>query len=82
MQTSSISMIMKNGIGNTFSSTLLISLNPVNIGISALVGLLGSMIPKLFESENATDKLAAAQERLNKVLTTVKALDLCSCLMR
>ncbi len=75
-------MIMKNGIGNTFSSTLLISLNPVNIGISALVGLLGSMIPKLFESENATDKLAAAQERLNKVLTTVKALDLCSCLMR
>lgn len=70
-QTSSMSMIMKNGIGNTFGS-LLMSLNPVNIGISALVGFLGSMIPKLFESENATDKLAAAQERLNNALSTDK----------
>ena len=70
-QTSSMSMIMKNGIGNTFGS-LLMSLNPVNIGISALVGFLGSMIPKLFESENATDKLAAAQERLNRALSTDK----------
>ncbi|OCG77424.1 phage tail tape measure protein [Gilliamella sp. Occ4-3] len=71
LQTSSMSMIMKNGIGNTFS-TLLTSLNPVNIGISAMVGLLGSMIPKLFETESATDKLAAAQDRLNKVLNTDK----------
>jgi lambda family phage tail tape measure protein len=71
LQTSSMSMIMKNGIGNTFS-TLLTSLNPVNIGISAMVGLLGSMIPKLFETESATDKLAAAQDRLNRVLNTDK----------
>jgi lambda family phage tail tape measure protein len=71
LQTSSMSMIMKNGIGNTFS-TLLTSLNPVNIGISAMVGLLGSMIPKLFETESATDKLAAAQERLNEVFTRNK----------
>ncbi|MWN91339.1 phage tail tape measure protein [Gilliamella sp. Pra-s65] len=63
--------IMKNGIGNTFS-TLLTSLNPVNIGISAMVELLGSMIPKLFETESATDKLAAAQDRLNRVLNTDK----------
>lgn len=72
LQTSSMSMIMKNGIGNTFSS-LLTSLNPVNIGISALIGFLGSMIPKLFESESATDKLTAAQERLNKALSTDKS---------
>lgn len=71
MNSLGMSMIMKNGIGNTFS-TLLTSLNPVNIGISALVGFLGSVIPKLFESESATDKLAAAQERLNKALTTDK----------
>lgn len=75
LQTSSMSMIMKNGIGNTFS-TLLTSLNPVNIGISAMVGLLGSMIPKLFETESATDKLAAAQDRLNKVLNTDKSTGL------
>ncbi len=68
---SGMSMIMKNGIGNTFS-TLLTSLNPLNIGISAMVGLLGSMIPKLFETEDATEKLAAAQERLNKVMSTDK----------
>lgn len=72
MNSLGMSMIMKNGIGNTFS-TLLTSLNPVNIGISALVGFLGSMIPKLFESESATDKLAAAQERLNKALSTDKS---------
>lgn len=71
LQTSSMSMIMKNGLGNTFGS-LLTSLNPVNLGISALVGFLGSMIPKLFESESATDKLAAAQERLNRALSTDK----------
>ena len=71
LQTSSMSMIMKNGLGNTFGA-LLTSLNPVNLGISALVGFLGSMIPKLFESESATDKLAAAQERLNKALNTDK----------
>ncbi|OCG27630.1 phage tail tape measure protein [Gilliamella sp. HK2] len=71
MQSMSMSMIMKNGVGNTFS-TLLTSLNPVNIGISAMVGLLGSMIPKLFETESATDKLAAAQDRLNRVLNTDK----------
>lgn len=75
MNSLGMSMIMKNGIGNTFS-TLLTSLNPVNIGISALVGFLGSMIPKLFESESATDKLAAAQERLNKALTTDKSTGL------
>lgn len=75
MQSMSMSMIMKNGIGNTFS-TLLTSLNPVNIGISAMVGLLGSMIPKLFETESATDKLAAAQDRLNKVLNTDKSTGL------
>lgn len=68
LQSSSMSMIMKNGVGNTFS-TLLTSLNPLNIGISAMVGLLGSMIPKLFETENATEKLAAAQERLNTVMS-------------
>ncbi|KFA58963.1 phage tail tape measure protein [Gilliamella sp. wkB18] len=71
MNSLGMSMIMKNGIGNTFS-TLLTSLNPVNIGISAMVGLLGSMIPKLFETESATDKLAAAQDRLNRVLNTDK----------
>lgn len=75
MNSLGMSMIMKNGIGNTFS-TLLTSLNPVNIGISALVGFLGGMIPKLFESESATDKLAAAQERLNKALTTDKSTGL------
>ena len=68
LQSSSMSMIMKNGVGNTFS-TLLTSLNPLNIGISAMVGLLGSMIPKLFETENATEQLAAAQERLNTVMS-------------
>jgi lambda family phage tail tape measure protein len=67
MNSLGMSMIMKNGVGNTFS-TLLTSLNPVNIGISAL----GSMIPKLFETESATDKLAAAQDRLNRVLNTDK----------
>ena len=71
VKSSSMSMIMKNGIGNTFGS-MLTSLNPINIGISAMVGLLGSMIPKLFESESATEKLAAAQERLNKALSTDK----------
>ena len=75
MNSFGMSMIMKNGIGNAFSS-LLTSLNPVNIGISALVRFLGSMIPKLFESESATDKLAAAQERLNKALTTDKSTGL------
>ena len=71
LQSSSMSMIMKNGVGNTFS-TLLTSLNPLNIGISAMVGLLGSMIPKLFETESATDKLADAHERLNKVFARNK----------
>lgn len=71
LQSSSMSMIMKNGVGNTFS-TLLTSLNPLNIGISAMVGLLGSMIPKLFETESATEKLADAHERLNKVFTRNK----------
>ena len=71
MNSLGMSMIMKNGIGSTFS-TLLTSLNPLNIGISAMVGLLGSMIPKLFETENATEKLADAQERLNKVMSTDK----------
>ena len=71
LRNSGMSMIMKNGIGSTFS-TLLTSLNPLNIGISAMVGLLGSMIPKLFETENATEKLADAQERLNKVMSTDK----------
>ncbi|KDN11094.1 phage tail tape measure protein [Gilliamella sp. Imp1-1] len=75
MNSLGMSMIMKNGIGNTFS-TLLTSLNPVNIGISAMVGLLGSMIPKLFETESATDKLAAAQDRLNRVLNTDKSTGL------
>ena len=70
-RSSSMSMIMKNGVGNTFS-TLLTSLNPLNIGISAMVGLLGNMIPKLFETESATEQLAAAQERLNKVMSTDK----------
>lgn len=68
LRNSGMSMIMKNGVGNTFS-TLLTSLNPLNIGISAMVGLLGSMIPKLFETENATEQLAAAQERLNTVMS-------------
>ena len=68
LRNSGMSMIMKNGVGNTFS-TLLTSLNPLNIGISAMVGLLGSMIPKLFEAENATEKLAAAQEHLNTVFS-------------
>ena len=71
LRNSGMSMIMKNGVGNTFS-TLLTSLNPLNIGISAMVGLLGSMIPKLFETENATEKLADAQDRLNKVMSTDK----------
>lgn len=71
MNSLGMSMIMKNGIGNTFS-TLLTSLNPLNIGISAMVGLLGSMIPKLFETESATEQLASAQERLNKVMSTDK----------
>ena len=71
MNSLGMSMIMKNGVGNTLS-TLLTSLNPVNIAISALVGFLGSMIPKLFEAENATEKLASAQERLNKVMSTDK----------
>ena len=70
-RSSSMSMIMKNGVGNTFS-TLLTSLNPLNIGISAMVGLLGNMIPKLFETESATEQLAAAQVRLNKVMSTDK----------
>ncbi|MCT6866667.1 MAG: phage tail tape measure protein, partial [Gilliamella apicola] len=70
-QTSLMSMVMQNGVGNTFS-TLLTSLNPLNIGISAAIGLFGSMIPKLFEAENAAEQLAAAQEHLNKVLTTDK----------
>lgn len=70
-QTSLMSMVMQNGVGNTFS-TLLTSLNPLNIGISAAIGLFGSMIPKLFETESATERLAAAQEHLNKVLTTDK----------
>ena len=68
MNSLGMSMIMKNGVGNTFS-TLLTSLNPLNIGISAMVGLLGSMIPKLFEAENATEQLAAAQEHLNTVFS-------------
>ncbi|PXY91431.1 phage tail tape measure protein [Gilliamella apis] len=71
LRNSGMSMIMKNGVGNTFS-TLLTSLNPLNIGISAMVGLLGSMIPKLFETENATEQLAAAQERLNTVMSKDK----------
>ena len=71
MNSLGMSMIMKNGIGSTFS-TLLTSLNPLNIGISAMVGLLGSMIPKLFETENATEKLADAHERLNKVFARNK----------
>ena len=71
LRNSGMSMIMKNGVGNTFS-TLLTSLNPLNIGISAMVGLLGSMIPKLFETESATEKLADAHERLNKVFTRNK----------
>ncbi|OTP93751.1 phage tail tape measure protein [Gilliamella apicola] len=71
INTLGVSMIMKNGIGNTVS-TLLTSLNPLNIGLAAMVGLLGSMIPKLFETEDATEKLAAAQERLNKVMSTDK----------
>lgn len=71
MNSLGMSMIMKNGVGNTFS-TLLTSLNPLNIGISAMVGLLGSMIPKLFETESATEQLASAQERLNKVMSTDK----------
>ena len=71
MNSLGMSMIMKNGVGNTFS-TLLTSLNPLNIGISAMVGLLGSMIPKLFETESATEQLAAAQERLNKVMSADK----------
>ena len=71
LRNSGMSMIMKNGIGNTFS-TLLTSLNPLNIGISAMVGLLGSMIPKLFETESATEQLAAAQERLNTVMSKDK----------
>lgn len=70
-RSSSMSMIMKNGVSDTFS-TLLTSLNPLNIGISAMVGLLGSMIPKLFETESATEQLASAQERLNKVMSTDK----------
>ena len=71
LRSSSMSMIMKNGVSDTFS-TLLTSLNPLNIGISAMVGLLGSMIPKLFETESATDKLADAHERLNKVFARNK----------
>ena len=71
LRSSSMSMIMKNGVSDTFS-TLLTSLNPLNIGISAMVGLLGSMIPKLFETESATEQLASAQERLNKVMSTDK----------
>lgn len=71
LRNSGMSMIMKNGVGNTFS-TLLTSLNPLNIGISAMVGLLGSMIPKLFETESATEKLADAHERLNKVFSRNK----------
>ena len=70
-RSSSMSMIMKNGVSDTFS-TLLTSLNPLNIGISAMVGLLGSMIPKLFETESATEQLVSAQERLNKVMSTDK----------
>ena len=70
-QTSLMSMVMQNGVGNTFS-TLLTSLNPLNIGISAAIGLFGNMIPKLFETESATEQLAAAQERLNKVMSTDK----------
>ena len=70
-QTSLMSMVMQNGVGNTFS-TLLTSLNPLNIGISAVIGLFGNMIPKLFETESATEQLAAAQERLNKVMSTDK----------
>ncbi|OCG04248.1 phage tail tape measure protein [Gilliamella apis] len=68
MNSLGMSMIMKNGVGNTFS-TLLTSLNPLNIGISAMVGLLGSMIPKLFEAKSATEQLAAAQEHLNTVFS-------------
>lgn len=71
LRSSSMSMIMKNGVSDTFSK-LLTSLNPLNIGISAMVGLLGSMIPKLFETESATEQLASAQERLNKVMSTDK----------
>lgn len=70
-QTSLMSMVMQNGVGNTFS-TLLTSLNPLNIGISAAIGLFGNMIPKLFETECATDKLADAHERLNKVFSRNK----------
>ncbi|OCG12691.1 phage tail tape measure protein [Gilliamella apicola] len=68
LRSSSMSMIMKNGVSDTFS-TLLTSLNPLNIGISAMVGLLGSMIPKLFEAESATEQLASAQEHLNTVFS-------------
>ncbi|PXY92039.1 phage tail tape measure protein [Gilliamella apis] len=70
-QTSLMSMVMQNGVGNTFS-TLLTSLNPLNIGISAVIGLFGNMIPKLFETESATEQLAAAQEHLNTVMSQDK----------
>lgn len=70
-QTSLMSMVMQNGVKNTFS-TLLTSLNPLNIGISAVIGLFGNMIPKLFETESATEQLAAAQEHLNTVMSQDK----------
>ena len=71
LRNSGMSLIMKKGIAHAFGAVQT-SINPLNIAIAAMVGLLGSMIPKLFETEDATDKLAAAQERLNKVMSTDK----------
>ena len=71
LRNSGMSLIMKKGIAHAFGAVQH-SINPLNIGIAAMVGLLGSMIPKLFETEDATEKLAAAQERLNKVMSTDK----------
>ena len=62
LRNSGMSLIMKKGIAHAFGAVQH-SINPLNIGIAAMVGLLGNMIPKLFETEDATEKLAAAQER-------------------
>ena len=71
LRNSGMSLIMKKGIAHAFGAVQH-SINPLNIGIAAMVGLLGNMVPKLFETEDATEKLAAAQERLNKVMSTDK----------
>ncbi|MCX8739027.1 phage tail tape measure protein [Gilliamella sp. B2824] len=62
---------IKTEIGKSFNN-LLTTINPINIGISALSSFLTGLVPKLFETESATEKLAAAQDRLNKVLDTDK----------